>query len=114
MNNIIYISLIIIIVYSTALVILFGFIIMKIPTGKYLPYTHIMNLKSLIIIYIFTIIILYIYNYENNNIYYEYNIKNIEIISRIGEVIYKDPEYIIQVILSIIILLFPIIALIYI
>jgi NADH:ubiquinone oxidoreductase subunit 6 (subunit J) len=113
MNNIIYISLIMILVYSTALIILFGFVIMK--KKKQYSYTSLYYINPLYY-YIFPIILI-IYNIMNKEdiIYniYEYNISETDIITLIGNILYTDPIYIIQIILSAIILLYPIIAIIY-
>ena len=103
-----------ILVYSTALIILFGFVIMK--KKKQYPYTSIFYFKSPIYFYIFPFLLFLIYLiYKEGIIYntYEYNIKEIDLISVIGYILYKDPIYFIQIILSAILLLFPIIAIIY-
>lgn len=123
-NNIYYISYILIIVYSTALIILFGFIVMK--SKNYSSYSSIWSKissnsftnnwwrNSYYLLPIFLYVIYFLY--KDPFIFYfniDYNIKSIDMISIIGNLLYKDPIYIPQLFISAIILLFPIIAIIY-
>lgn len=127
-ENILYISMILIIVYSTALVILFGFIIMK--KKRYIPISLSNNTPYYIILLVLSISSISYYHLDDNIFpcafpspsggdlptgggegYMEgYNVYRIELIKRIGEILYMDNIYSYIVIISGILLLTPILA----
>lgn len=125
-EGIIYLSFILIIVYSTALIILFGFIIMKNKkqypiTYKYFKVVQIFGYQVKSIYILASIIIISFLYYSITALYYpvliQYDLSNsllsIDMITKIANILYGDPIYIYLILLSTIILLFPIISLLY-
>lgn len=116
-GGIIYVSLILVIVYATALIILFGFIMMKgkeqYPWSSYIIYWYSKDTISLSIFVSISTFLLWIIissMIEPNINPEEIWIGGEEKIRRIGEILYSLP---IEILLSALLLFFPIISLLY-
>lgn len=109
--GVIYISLILIIVYSTALIILFGFIIMK--NKKQLPYLSpsYLSLPLFLLLYLF-LFLSHPYPLYSSS-FTACCAQNLDLISIIGNILFTDPLFIALVFISALVLLFPILALLY-
>ena len=111
-HNADYISYLLIIIYCSALTIIFGFVLMLVPSS---PYLKLEKTKSKYIGILLTLILMYLYTNNkilvftsenlggNNNIYF--------LINKIGNMLYLDNNNIIKFLISTLILLLALIAL---